>query len=312
MRCFSALMCVAGLVCASFAPAGAKEAEPPKWVSNPASFCSESAFCAVGSGKTLKAATADARAGIAKIFQAQVKASFSSTTEADNDTVSSSAKANLSEESDVLLKSVEIKENFTRNDTVYALAFMDKAKVARIISAQINDIDSKMEAFLDDDQAASARMAEKLYEKRRDLNELMIVLMGKGIAERFSYDDVFKNRKEKTKGGDICLHFSGLQTEAFKRTIKNVLKNNGYVISNECSFTISVKLSAEEEPFDIDGLHKYAFTLSLKAKDTGTGKQTSLFETTLSEAGRNEKQTLPFILEQIKQELTDAVSDFSF
>lgn len=300
-----------GLICASFT-VQAQEAKQPEWVNNPYSVCDEDSFCAVGIAKSMKTATADARAGIAKIFQAKVKSSFSSSVSSDNDTVSSEAKSKLSEESDVLLKSVEIKETFMQGDTVYALASLNKPRAGRIIAAEIDDIDSKMESYIADDDAASARKAEKLYEKRRELNELMIVLTGKDVMENFSYNDVFKNRKEKTKTGDICLKFSGIQTESFKRTVKNVFQDNGHIVSNECSATITVDVSVEEEPFDVEGLHKYAFTFLLKAKDARNGKQTMLFETTLTEAGINEKKTLPFITDQFKQELTDAIGDFSF
>lgn len=311
MKQYPAFLLTAGMICASFA-VQAKEDKAPGWISNPYSVCDETAFCAAGSANNLNAAGAQARAGIAKIFQAQVKSSLSSSTESNNDAVSSSARHSLSEESDVLLKTVEIKETFRQGETFYALAFLDKQKAARIIAAEIDDLDSKMEVFLQDDNAASARKAEKLYEKRRALNELMIVLTGKGVLESFSFADVFKNRKEKTKGGDICLNIVGTKNAAFKNVVKNVFKNGGYVISNDCSVKVTVSVQADREPMDIEGLEKYSFSFSVKAKEILSGKQTLLFETSLGEAGQNTDQALSLLINDFKQELTESIGDFSF
>ncbi len=311
MKKYPAFLLTAGMICASFA-VQAKEDKIPVWISDPYAVCDENAFCAVGSANNLNAAGAQARAGIAKIFQARVKSSLSSLVESNNDSVSSAARHSLSEESDVLLKTVEIKETFRQGETFYALAFLDKQKAARIVAGKIDDLDSKMEAFLQDDNAASARKAEKLYEQRRELNELMIVLTGKGVLESFSFADVFKNRKEKTKGGDICLNIIGTKNNTFKSTVKNVFKENGYIISNDCSIKVTVSVQANREPTDIEGLEKYSFGFSVKAKEILSGKQTLLFERSFSEAGQNADQALSLVINDFKQELTESIGDFSF
>ena len=311
MKQYPAFLLTAGMICASFA-VQAKEDKIPVWISDPYAVCDENAFCAAGSANNLNSAGAQARAGIAKIFQAQVKSSLSSSTESNNDSVSSSARHSLSEESDVLLKTVEIKETFRQGETFYALAFLDKQKAARIVAGEIDDLDSKMEAFLQDDNAASARKAEKLYEQRRELNELMIVLTGKGVLESFSFADVFKNRKEKTKNGDVCLNIVGTKNSAFKNAVKNVFQNNGYVFSNDCSVKVTVFIQADRQPTDIEGLEKYSFGFSIKAKEILSGKQTLLFETNLTEAGQNADQALSLVINDFKRELTESIGDFSF
>lgn len=180
------------------------------------------------------------------------------------------------------------------------------------VAGEIDDLDSKMEVFLQDDNAASARKAEKLYEQRRELNELMIVLTGKGVLESFSFADVFKNRKEKTKNGDVCLNIVGTKNSAFKNAVKNVFQNNGYVISNDCSVKVTVFIQADRLPTDIEGLEKYSFGFSIKAKEILSGKQTLLFETNLTEAGQNADQALSLVINDFKRELTESIGDFSF
>ena len=186
MKKHSAFLLTAGMICTSFA-VQAKEDKPPAWISNPYSVCDETAFCAAGSANSLNSAAAQARAGIGKIFQAHVKSSLSSAIESNNDNVLSSARTSLSEDSDVLLKTVEIKHSFQQGDTFYALAFLDKQKAARIVANEIDDIDSKMDAFINDDEATSARKAEKLYEKRQKLNELMNACMINSMKPKSIY-----------------------------------------------------------------------------------------------------------------------------
>ena len=299
-------------VCAFSSFAVQAKEEKPAWINNPYSVCGQELFCAVGTGENLKTAGTEARAGIAKIFQTQIQSSYASSVSQNNDDVQSSAKLSLSENTNVLLKTAEIKETFSDATGFYALASLDKNKAARIVGSEIADIDSKMETYLQDNTASSARKAEKLYEKRRGLNELIIVLVGRGVMETVSYEDVFKNRKEKTKGGDICLQFKGIAPAAFKTSVTNVLKNAGYAFSNDCSVRLIADVAAQKVPYSLGGMHKYDFTISLKAHDILTGKQSDLFETVLTEVGMSENQALPLVLNDLKQELSEAVGEFSF
>lgn len=204
MRVLKAYALAFGLICVSFA-VSAKEAEQPEWVSNPTAKCHENEFCSVGIGSSAKKADADASSGIAKIFEAKVKASFSSTTESSNDEVSSAVSSSVSESVSATVSNMEIKERFQKGNTFYSFAVLNKDRSAKMVREKIGDIDERMEMLLTDDTAMSAAKLEKLYEQRLGLNQQHIVLAGKGIPSTVSYSDVFKNKKAKTGGKDFYL-----------------------------------------------------------------------------------------------------------
>ena len=140
--------------------------ELPAWVNSPYASCSADELCAVGTASNFALAKADARNGLAKVFQARIKSSFESDTRVKNDDVSSEMRDFVSETSDVMLNATEIRETFKDNGKFYALATLDKNKAARITREEIDDLDEKMTALLQDESPAAAVRLEKLYEKQ--------------------------------------------------------------------------------------------------------------------------------------------------
>lgn len=179
------------------AGAGQIKTGKPEWINNPYAVCAKEELCAVGVGSGLNSAKADARSGLAKVFEARIKSSFESTLNQNDDETTSKIRDYVSESSDVLLNAVEIKETFDTPTDVYALAVLNKPAAARITQEEIDDLDQKMKALLQEDSPAAAVRLEKLYEQRRGLNQRHIVLTGSPVIEEVTYEQVYGNKKAR-------------------------------------------------------------------------------------------------------------------
>lgn len=142
--------------------------EKPAWINNPYAVCAKEELCAVGVGSGLNGAKADARSGLAKVFEARIKSSFESALNQNDDETTSKIRDYVSESSDVLLNAVEIKETFDTPTDIYALAVLNKPVAARITQEEIDDLDQKMTALLQEDSPAAAVRLENCMNKDAD------------------------------------------------------------------------------------------------------------------------------------------------
>lgn len=313
MRKIKACALTFGLVCASFA-VSAKEAEQPEWINNPSSICKEDEFCSVGIGSSEKRADIDASSGIAKIFEAKVKASFSATTESKNDEVSSAVFSTVSENVNSTVSNMEIKERFKKGATFYSFAVLNKERSAKMVREQIGDIDERMEMLLTDDTAMSASKLEKLYEKRLGLNQQHIVLAGRGIPATVSYADVFKNKKAKTGGKDFYLFVAGTKNKNLERSVKSLLLKNGFtfVKNREGARVLTISVSKHQEPFAIDEMVKYEYVISMRLRNADDGKTVELLEETFEGTGLNEKQAFDEAVRDFEKYLKEHLEELEF
>ncbi|MBQ8347692.1 MAG: LPP20 family lipoprotein [Alphaproteobacteria bacterium] len=301
------------LMTAAQAQAKSKQ-EKPEWINNPYAVCAKEELCAVGVGSGLNSAKADARSGLAKVFEARIKSSFESTLDQNDDETTSKIRDYVSESSDVLLNAVEIKETFDTPTDVYALAVLNKPAAARITQEEIDDLDQKMKALLQEDSPAAAVRLEKLYEQRRGLNQRHIVLTGSPVIEEVTYEQVYGNKKARIGKRHIFLSVAGKPDKAFDQTVRGVLKENGYTFADEADgrtprFIIS--LQPEKQYSNIDGFVKYAYHFTMKAPDK-KGKTIDVLATTLTETGRNERQAFSNALESLKAYLNENVLNLNF
>ena len=312
MKKIKACALTLGLICASFA-VQAKEVKQPEWVNNPTSICQEDEFCSVGIGSSEKKADADASSGIAKIFEAKVKASFSSTTESKDDEVSSAVSSSVSENVNATVSNMEIKERFQKGNTFYSFAVLNKERSAKMVREQIGDIDERMEMLLTEDTAMSAARLEKLYEKRLGLNQQHIVLAGRGIPSTVSYSDVFKNKKAKTGGKDFYLFVTGTKNKSLEKSVKSLLLKNGFtfVKNREGSRVLTLSVSKSQEPFAIPEMVKYEYTISMRIKNAD-GKTTELLEEAFEGTGLNEKQAFDEAVREFEKYLKEHLEELEF
>ena len=301
------------LMTAAQAQAKSKQ-EKPEWINNPYAVCAKEELCAVGVGSGLNSAKADARSGLAKVFEARIKSSFESTLNQNDDETTSKIRDYVSESSDVLLNAVEIKETFDTPTDVYALAVLNKPAAARITQEEIDDLDQKMKALLQEDSPAAAVRLEKLYEQRRGLNQRHIVLTGSPVIEEVTYDQVYGNKKARIGKRHIFLSVAGKPDKAFDQTVRGVLKENGYTFADEADGRtprVIISLQPEKQYSNIDGFVKYAYHFTMKAPDK-KGKTIDVLATTLTETGRNERQAFSNALESLKAYLNENVLNLNF
>lgn len=313
MKKIKAYALTLGLICTSFA-VQAKEDKQPEWVNNPTSNCKEEEFCSVGIGSSEKKADADASSGIAKIFEAKVKASFSSTTESKDDEVSSAVTSSVSENVAATVSNMEIKERFKKGATFYSFAVLNKERSAEMVREKIGDIDERMEMLLTDDTAMSAAKLEKLYEQRLGLNQQHIVLTGRGILATVSYSDVFKNKKEKMGGKDFYLFVAGTKNKSLEKSVKSLLLKNGFtfVKNREGARVLTITVSKTQEPFAIPEMVKYEYTISIRIKNSGDGKTVELLEEAFEGTGLNEKQAFDEAVGEFEKYLKEHLEELEF
>ncbi len=301
------------LMTAAQAQAKSKQ-EKPEWINNPYAVCAKEELCAVGVGSGLNSAKADARSGLAKVFEARIKSSFETTLNQNDDETTSKIRDYVSESSDVLLNAVEIKETFDTPTNVYALAVLNKPAAARITQEEIDDLDQKMKALLQEDSPAAAVRLEKLYEQRRGLNQRHIVLTGSPVIEEVTYEQLYGNKKARIGKRHIFLSVAGKPDKAFDQTVRGVLKENGYTFADEADGQtprVIISLQPEKQYSNIDGFVKYAYHFTMKAPDK-KGKTIDVLATTLTETGRNERQAFSNALESLKAYLNENVLNLNF
>ncbi len=291
------------------------EKTKPEWVHNPYAVCSQNELCAVGVGPGLNTAKADARSGLAKVFEARIKSSFEASLDQDNDETKSKVKDFISESSDVMLNAVEIKETYETPTEIYALAVLNRPVAAKITQEEIDDLDQKMLSLLKEDTPAAAVQLEKLYEQRRSLNQRHIVLTGSPVIEEVTYDQVYGNKKARIGKRHIFLALEGYPDKAFDQTVRSVLRENGYTFARTPSDTtpyVIISLIPEEQYSNINGFVKYNYYFTMQAPDRKTGKIVDVLTTTLTETGRNEQQAHSNALNSLKEYLNENILNLNF
>ena len=295
------------------ADAKASEAgQKPKWINNSSAACSKTELCAVGTGATVKRAQTDARNQIAKIFESKIKSSFE-VTSTETDT---RVHDFVSDESDVILESVEIKETYEdeKSGDVYALAVMNKTVAARITKKDMNDLDQKMSVLLKDESPAAAVQLEKLYEERRSYNRRYTVLTGHPMDEVVSYDQVYGNKKDRIGKRHIFLTVDGKPNTAFDQAVRSVLKENGYTFAASASEEtpkVTISFEEEEQYMKVKGFVKYAYHFTMRAPDQ-KGQMIDVLATTIEESGRNQQQAFNNALASLKGYIKENILNLNF
>lgn len=300
----------------AFIPASlaAKKDEKPAWLNNPYAVCTQDEICAVGIGSGLNTAKADARSGIAKVFEAKIQSSFESTLSQDDQETTSKIRDYVSESSDVLLQAVDIRETYDTPENIYALAVLNKPAAARMTKEEIDDLDQKMEALLKEDTPAAAVRLEKLYEQRRGLNQRYIVLTGKPVMESVSYDQVYANKKARIGKRHIFLKTQGSANKAFDQAVRSVMKDNGYTFASAPSGTVPsvvISMTGEEQYSNISGFVKYAYHFTMKGPDK-RGNTVDVLAATFEESGRTEQQAYKNALDSLKAYLSENILNLNF
>lgn len=288
-----------------------KKAGAPDWIDNPAAACASNELCAVGEGRTSKSAKADARAALGKIFETKVASSFENVLTQNDDDTHERSRDSVSEQSDIVLEAVEIRETYDDKGRVSALAVLDKDKAAKLFKRDMAKLDEDMEEMLSRKTPPSAIRLEKLYAERSGLNRRYVVLTGKNRSESLSYADVMAYKKAVT-GKKIHLTTKG--GRAFDKAIRNAMIENGYAFVSDpekAAAKITATVESDEQYLNVKGFVKFAFRFTLRGPDK-TGKQVEQLVESFDETGRNEVQAAANATEALKKYLSEHLVDVKF
>jgi hypothetical protein len=284
----------------------------PDWVHSPEKFCKRSELCAVGEAGGFNLASANARREMAKIFQTQIKSTFTAKTVALNQDVYDEVSSEVNEMTDEILMGVEIKERFEDSDGVYALAVLDKMKTSTIFKDEISKLDEKMEVLFSDAGNHSVIMLKKYYEKRSLLNERYRFLTGGAIPEKISYKEIYNKIKKATEGKLIFVEFDGKASKDIEGLVVKFLTDMGFKVATSASpkvtHFVSGTYTSEKAYMNVPGFEKYKFLLNLYGKDSD-GKKSGALQFETSTIGRDEQQaydkSIPLLKSYLEEKLAE-------
>ncbi|HLE09940.1 MAG: hypothetical protein A2504_02985 [Bdellovibrionales bacterium RIFOXYD12_FULL_39_22] len=270
-------------------------AEEPGWVKAPDKNCKSSQLCAVGVGDGRSLAEADARSGIAKIFETKIKATFTQNTSSNNNDVSTNMSEEIMEEVNQSIEGIEIKDTYESKTEFFALAILDKNKASLGFRTKIKELDDKIKTFIADNSAKSIRLAGKHLQTREQLNYRLQFLSGSGIPAPVSYDEIFKKKKASTAGVILAIKIEAPEPNEIEALVTTLLSEMGYkVVKSEgetATHTVSGKFTSEKQFLNVEGFEKHKFVLHIIAANK-KGEKSGSIDYSLVRTGRDYVQAL--------------------
>lgn len=289
----------------------------PNWVNKPEAGCKESELCAVGVGSGMETAKASARNNISKIFETKIKSEFTSSLEGSDESSDFYSKELIEEETKSILEGTIIREVFEGKTEVYALAALDKFKMARSLKKEITSLDTEMAILLKQGGASRAIKAQSLYLKRNHLASQYYFLTKINLPEIISYEEVFKNKKNAIKDKIIHLTFDGERSKELETIVMELLVSKGFKvttgkkINKKATHLIQGKFESSPEFLKVDGFEKYKFLLSLEVTKSGEDVKIGHLLTEELSVGRTFDQAFSKALPEIKLYLEEHYVEFN-
>ena len=285
-------------------------ADQPKWVNEPDKVCKKHQICAVGTALGRALAEADARSGIAKVFETKIKSKFSQTISSHNDDVSTEMREQIQEEVDQSIEGIEIDDSYEGKMDYYAFAILDKRKAAKGFRTKIKNLDEKMQVLISDKSATSVRQVAKMFKTREALNYRLQFLAGSGIPAKISYEEVFKKNKALTKGVVLYVDIDEQEPKEIEPVIISSLTKMGYKIvqgeQDKSAYTHAIRgrFTAEKQFLNVAGFEKYKFLLNITSSNKA-GKQSGSLEYVLSKTGRSFTHAISYATPHVRKYLSE-------
>ncbi|MDR2760569.1 MAG: LPP20 family lipoprotein [Rickettsiales bacterium] len=284
--------------------------ELPSWANNISEECPPNNFCAVGGGKSLEMAMSDARGNIQKIFATEIHNVFESKTESGGaGEVKSSAEEALREESSGILSGIVIAKTFQVKDAFYAFATFDKIAAAEKLKSKMEALDVAMTALLGDNSLSAVKELKENYEKRRELNEKYLFLMGSSLPEAVEYNQI--KSQERKAGNNSAVFYLMMNDYELETIVKNLLANNGMKITKDkklANRTIIGFLTFKREFLNVSGFEKYSADLKMDALENGVVKGT--INTVITDTGINFDQIRSKTMKNLSKFIEDNFTNF--
>lgn len=234
-----------------FAATAKTNTKIPKWVDNPFEYCSKTELCAVGEGAGAMTAEANARVSLAKVFKTEVKGktkvfTSGSSTQAEDVLQGESQEdysRQIEEATSEVLKGVTIKEKYTSDESIFALASLNKAKAARGLKTEIFNLDDMIKHHYKDGSRSSLSKALKSAFVRQDLHWKYQFLTDQKLTPPVSIDQILTKKNDKKKQGTVVLvkvKEIGKIDEFKHLVIAELIDQDFRVISNKVKFFIGI------------------------------------------------------------------------
>ena len=267
----------------------------PPWIQDASVACPSGSLCALGEGKSHREAAQSARESLAKILKTRIQG----TTE----TLSSLNHTRHQSESlqtfDEILQGVRIVRRHRQQQTLYALASLNKKTSAQLILQKAKRMD---ELLLKHYQEGDVQAFLSILDLRQALQDRYFLLTGKELPPPISYQKMRKKmaairsfRSQKT------LLLAGTPPALQQFLIEN-LSAQGYRTSEQSSRPYHLKLVAQVNSrqlhFNVSGFKKYEFSLQIKIYNS-QGIQKNMLSLSIVQVGRSQEQAWKLAMKNI-------------
>lgn len=278
---------------------------PPAWLEKPDAGCSADELCAVGEGTGRNAAGINARLELAKILETKIDA-VSAVSETETE---AGLSQNVTERTDFLLNTAEIRETFEGGKSVYALAVLNKPLSAAILKKDIEKLDENIKDAVSRGSLPDAVKAERAAVQRKSLNAKYAVLTGDFLPEKVSYADVLDCKRKATEGKVL---FVRSESPLLTQSVRSVLEQAGYALAGtggRQAVTLDVLFSSGKQHLNVKGFVRYLFNFRLVFTDAkGVRKETAV--ASFSETGRTYGQAFEYAAESYRSYLAENIPSF--
>lgn len=283
-------------------------AKLPNWVLKPQKNCEKNEICAIGSGNNLNAAKSDAKSGIQKTFETQIKSNFNSKLSSSNNEVNDYASESVQEHAEGILNGVEITETYEEKGKFYAFAVLNKDTYAQSLKSDIEKLDKKLKIVLSD-KTFSRSKAKKFYAKREALNKRYLFLTGEEIPEKTSYSELFKKKNVsqsesfyidiKEEDGSLASYISELLIQDYNARIVSSKSEAKNILKGSIAF--------KKEFLNVNGFEKYSATLKLESRKNNS--TINAIHVKVTETGVDRDQIYSKCIDSLKKSIDEKIDD---
>jgi len=284
----------------------------PKWINDASRGCKKSELCAVGEGDSRNFAIISAKTALAKIFSTKIKSKFTQEISSHGGYISDDTSEQIEEVTEAALEGLEIKKVYEGKLYVYALAVINKRKLARGFQSEIRKIDEKMSVFVSANSGSAAAKLQDLFVKREVLNKRLEFLTGHGITSPVTFKQVYAARSKRVGNIIVHVYIAEREPKLLEPQIAQLLVSKGYKVTtgrvrNKLSTHIlSGSMLPQKQYMKIDGFEKFKFQVELTSSNA---KQVQVGHVVFSEieTGRSYQQAyekaVPVLMENLKNSM---------
>lgn len=280
----------------------------PIWLNDASNLCDDNEMCASATGQSYEQAVSNAKTSLAATFKTSIKSNFQVATFSSNlggtQSIQDVVKDKVNEEVSGILKAVYVKQKFKKAQKEhYALVAIDKPLAAKSLKYEIATLDEKLSFYMQQKRRTNQFELITLYNKRSALNDKLIILIGSGVEEIYSYGDV----KNIVNQEPTLVRFEADKSTpgSLKKWYSSLLHQSGFSLNNEtATYFVEMKTKLKEEYLNVKGFKKFSYTVNVIVKDKLKNKVGSYVVTEVS-SGRDENDA--FL--KAKQALFDNLKD---